>query len=212
MARYTFKDAVGQLDVGVNMGRYAQARIGYLYDDRKVNVDIGSALLPEGNPMDAGMHVAAEFDSRDTAFNPTRGLAMALEYMRSDSSLGGDRDWERAELGVGMAVPLRRDVLWVTLAGGSDLGSDLPADRAFALGGPGSFPGFELGELRVDGYWTIGTSYLWKVKEVLPIRNLALYAGRIVAGAGLRSHRRRGTTAKSTADRCFSPAARWSAR
>ena len=95
--------------------------------------------------------------------------------------------------GVGIAVPFRRDVLWVTLAGGSDLGSNLPADRAFALGGPSSFPGFELGELRVDGYWTIGTSYLWKVKDVLPIRNLALYAGvRLEAGADLRSHRQRG--------------------
>ena len=32
---------------------------------------------------------------------------MALEYLQSDSSLGGDRDWKRAELGVGIAVPLR---------------------------------------------------------------------------------------------------------
>ena len=38
--------------------------------------------------------------------------------------------------------------------------------------------------MRVDGYWTIGTSYLWKVKDVLPIRNLALYAGvQLVGGA-----------------------------
>ena len=45
------------------------------------------------------------------------------------------------------------------------------------MGGPGSFPGFEQGELRVDGYGVAGTSYLWKVVDVLPIRNLALYAG-----------------------------------
>ena len=38
----------------------------------------------------------------------------------------------------------------MTLAGGTDLDSDLPADRNFMLGGPGSFPGFELGELRLD--------------------------------------------------------------
>jgi len=124
----------------------------------------------------------AELDSRDTAFNPTRGVAMALEYLQSDSALGGDRDWERAELGVGIAVPLRRDVVWVTLAGGSDLDSDLPGDRAFSVGGPESFPGFEQGELRVDGYWLASTSYLWKVKELLPIRNLAFYMGISVTG------------------------------
>ena len=184
VARYEFKDFAGLFDIGANVGRYAQARIGYLYDSRDVSVDIGSTLMPETSPVDAGMRASAEYDSRDTGFNPTRGLAAALEYVKSDDSLGADRNWERAELGLGVAVPLRRDVLWVTAAGGSRLGSSLPPDRAFALGGPGSFPGLELGELRVGGYWTVGTSYLWKVKEVLPIRNLALYAGaRIVGGA-----------------------------
>lgn len=184
IARYQFEDVAGLLDVGVNLGRYAQARLGYIYDHRKVIVDVGPEFLPEDSATDAGLHLTGEFDSRDTAFNPTRGLALAVDYLRSDGSLGADRDWERAELGVGVTVPFRNDVLWVTLAGGSDLGSDLPPDRTFAVGGPGSFPGFELGELRVDDYWTIDTSYLWKVRDVLPIRNLALYAGiRLTAGA-----------------------------
>jgi NTE family protein len=182
VSRYDFKDTLGELNFGANVGRYGQARVGYLYDERNISVDIGSTLMPEGKPVDAGMHLLAELDSRDTAFNPTRGVAMALEYLQSDSSLGGDRDWERAELGVGIAVPLRRDVVWVTLAGGSDLDSDLPGDRAFSVGGPDSFPGFEQGELRVDGYWLASTSYLWKVKELLPIRNLAFYMGISVTG------------------------------
>jgi len=182
VSRYDFKDTLAELNFGANVGRYGQARVGYLYDERNISVDIGSTLMPEGKPVDAGMHVLAELDSRDTAFNPTRGVAMALEYLQSDSSLGGDRDWKRAELGVGIAVPLRRDVVWVTLAGGSNLDSDLPGDRAFSVGGPDSFPGFEQGELRVDGYWLASTSYLWKVKDLLPIRNLAFYMGISVTG------------------------------
>ena len=47
VARYTFQDAAALLDVGINFGRYAQARIGYAYDERKVSVDIGSELLPD---------------------------------------------------------------------------------------------------------------------------------------------------------------------
>jgi NTE family protein len=184
IARYEFRDYGAQFDVGINIGSYAQGRIGYLYDSRRVEVDIGSPLMPESSPVDAGMVVSAEFDSRDTAFSPTRGLVAALQYLRSESSLGADRDWERVELGVGAAVPFRRDVLWVTLAGGTAVSGDLPADRAFALGGPGSFPGLEVGELRVGSYWTVNTAYLWKVKDVLPIRNLALYLGAgITAGA-----------------------------
>ena len=177
VARYEFKDFIGELNLGTNVGRYGQARVGYMYDERDVDVDIGIPLLPEDKPVDAGMHVLAEFDSRDTAFNPTRGLAMALEYLQSDESMGGDRDWEKAEIGIGMALPLRRDVLWLTLAGGSDLDSDLPGDRAFSVGGPESFAGFEQGELRVREYWLASTSYLWRVKDMLTIKNHSLYLG-----------------------------------
>ncbi len=184
ISRYSFRDAGAQLDVGANVGRHAQLRLGYLYDQRDIEVDIGSTLMPEHSPVDAGLILGAQYDSRDSGFSPTEGMTAALEYMYADDALGGDRGWERAELGVGLAVPLRRDVLWVTAAGGTDMRNDLPPDRAFALGGPGSFPGLELGELRVGSYWTVGTSYLWNIKEIMPVKNFALYVGgRIVGGA-----------------------------
>jgi hypothetical protein len=82
-----------------------------------------------------------------------------------------------------MAVPVRSDVVLMTLAGGSDVGSRLPADRVFTIGGPGSFPGYELGELRARSYWTTAGSYLWKIRDILTIRGQALYAGlRLEAG------------------------------
>jgi NTE family protein len=184
VARYKFEDAIAQVDFGVNAGRYAQARVGYVYDWRQVGVDIGSPLLAESDPTDAGVILSAQYDSRDTAFAPTKGMTAALEYINSDDALGSDRNWQRAEMGFGIAVPFRRNIWWITAAGGSGLGGDLPSDRLFTLGGPGSFPGFELNEMRVGGYWNIGTSYLWNVKDVLPLKNLALYAGvRVVGGA-----------------------------
>ena len=175
---YRFGDYGGSLAAGFNLANRFQARLGYLYTRRKVSVETGSPLLPEGDRDDAGLTLDAIYDSRDTRFSPTRGIAAALRYVQSDESLGGDRDWERGELGLGIALPiLSRDVLWVRLAGGSSLDSDLPPDRAFALGGPSSFPGFQLGQLRVEDYWTIGTDYLWKFKDITAIRGEALYAG-----------------------------------
>jgi NTE family protein len=184
IATYRFSDLMGQVDLGMNVGRAAQLRLGYLYDSRRISLSTGSPYLPETDRIDAGLMVSGTYDTRDTPFNPTRGLAVALEYMRSDDALGADLDWERAELGIGLAVPLRRDVLWVTVAGGSDLKGNLPFDRTFALGGPGSFPGFELGEVRAGGYWTAGTGYNWKIKDTMSIRGQALYAGvKLEAGA-----------------------------
>jgi NTE family protein len=183
LARYKFSDWGGKFDVGVNLGDDAQVRAGYLYTRRKASVETGSPILPEDKRDDAGLTLTATYDTRDTPFNPTRGVAAALEYAYIDDSLGGELDWERLELGVGVAVPVRTDVVWMTLAGGTDLDSSIPPDRYFMLGGPGSFPGYELGELRLTDYWTASGSYLWKIKDIMTIRGQALYAGlRLEAG------------------------------
>ncbi len=186
IATYRFSDWGGTFDLGANLGDAAQVRVGYLYTRRDTQVETGSLVLPEDRRSDAGLVASATFDSRDTPFNPTRGLGAVLEYMYSDDSLGAERDWQRLEAGVGWALPVRNDVVWMTLAGGTDLDTDLPLDRTFALGGPGSFPGFELGELRSTDYWTASGSYLWKVKDIMAIRGQALYAGvRLTAGQAL---------------------------
>ena len=154
---------------------------------RKVKVDIGSPLLPEDEPTDAGIVVAAEYDSRDTAFQsdarprpPRSSTCNCQRFARRRPQLAARRTGH----GRRRAVPPRR-IWWITLAGGSDLSGDLPADRAFTLGGPRQLSrASNSARLRVGGYWTIGTSYLWNVKDVMPIRNLALYAGvRVVGGA-----------------------------
>ena len=183
LATYKFTDRGGTVDIGANLSRDAQIRLGYMYTRRDASVETGSPILPEIERDDAGLTMSATFDSRDTPFNPTRGIAAAMEYAYVDESLGAELDWERLELGIGMAVPVRNDVVWMTLAGGTDLDSDIPADRYFMLGGPGSFPGFELGELRLTDYWTASGSYLWKFKDLMSIRGQALYAGvRLEAG------------------------------
>jgi NTE family protein len=183
VARYDFRDIGGGFDLGVNIGHQAQARIGYSYVHRNLHIQTGPRLLPEEKYDDAGLTFVATYDSRDTPFAPTRGMAGMLEYFHGDESLGADRDWERIEAGLGWALPLRKDVVWATLAGGSNLGSELPADRLFMIGGPGSFPGYELGEIRARSYWTASGSYLWKLADIMSLRGQALYAGaRLDAG------------------------------
>jgi NTE family protein len=126
---------------------------------------------------DAGIAGSAIYDTRDTPFSATRGVVAALEYYKSDVALGAQRDWQRAEMGVGFAIPLRNDVLRIGAAGGSNLGGNLPADRLFTLGGPVSLAGEELDALRAAAYWTVSASYLWQIKDLFALRGQALYAG-----------------------------------
>jgi outer membrane protein assembly factor BamA len=140
-------------------------------------VDIGTALLPNVDSTDAGLAAKATYDSREAESFAIQGLAAELQYFKSDSSLGAARDWQRLEAAARKNVPIENMMLWFTVAGGTDLGSRLPDDRAFALGGPQSFPGYGPGEVRARRYWTVDGSFLWKVADILPILSQKLYGG-----------------------------------
>ncbi len=177
IARYQFGDQGGRVDLGINLGNQAQLRVGYFDTVRHAELSTGPPLLPQIDTTDAGIAVSAIYDSRDAPFRATRGVAAAFEYYDSNGNLGARRDWQRAEFGIGTAVPFYHDVLWLAAAGGSRLGSNLPADRLFGLGGPVSLPGYELYQLRAGAYWTVNASYLWQIKNISPLRGQALYAG-----------------------------------
>ena len=108
LARYRFRDAGGRVDFGATWASQAQVRLGYMLQRRELHLDTGPQLLPEDTYTDAGVVLSAIHDSRDTPFNPTRGLAARLEYINSDNSLGSNRDWQRAELGLGLACRCAR--------------------------------------------------------------------------------------------------------
>jgi NTE family protein len=186
VASYRFRDVGGRLDVGMNLSDVAQVRLGYLSTKRKATVQTGASdFLPEGEGRDAGFGLNFVYDSKDTATFATHGLAAAIEYQQSDTSLGADRNWDRVEAGVRTAVPIRRNVVWLTVAGGTDAGRALPRDRAFSLGGPRTLPAFQHDELRVGRYWLVDASVSWPVVELVALKNQSIYAGIGLQAAGL---------------------------
>jgi NTE family protein len=182
IAQYFFIDYSGRVDVAVNLGSNSQLRAGYFADRRRVEVDTGSTLLPTGKYTDAGLLASGFFDNRDASTFATRGTAAEIQYFRSDSGLGATRNWETLEAGARQVMRAGVTTLSLTAAGGSGLGSTLPADRAFSLGGPQSFPGYSPGEVRAGAYWTVQGAVLWRIADILPIANQALYGGVGVEG------------------------------
>ncbi|MFZ2508311.1 MAG: patatin-like phospholipase family protein [Steroidobacteraceae bacterium] len=185
VATYRFVDYGGRVETGWNLSRAAQLRAGYVASERRARVQTGLTALPEANFLDAGLTAGFRYDSRDAATFATRGIAAAIEYQKMDESLGSDRDWERIEAAFRTAVPIGKNLMWISLAGGADLGDNLPGDRAFSLGGPRTLPAFQHDELRVREYWLAQASFLWRLKELVPIKNQAIYGGFGVQAAGL---------------------------
>jgi NTE family protein len=177
IGQYRFSDFAGRLDFGVNLEPNTQLRLGYFGDRRRWDVYTGTELFPTGEATDAGLAAIAFYDSRDSAAFATHGTAAAIQYYDSATALGATRDWEAIEAAVRQAIRAWETTLWLTAAGGSDLGHTLPPDRAFSLGGPQSFPGYDLDELRVRGYWTVQADFLWRVADILTIANQTLYGG-----------------------------------
>jgi NTE family protein len=177
VATYQFYDLGLRLDAGANLSPNAQLRLGYWIDRRRVSVDTGSELLPVGTTTDAGPRVQWTYDSRDAAAFAYEGLAAEVEYLGSTESLGAERDWQRGEAALRKSVSLGKLQLWLTAAGGTKIGSELPADRAFALGGPQSFAGYSEGEVRAREYWLVSSDFLLPFANLISLRDQTLYAG-----------------------------------
>ena len=137
IATYHFVDYGGRVDFGWNISRFAQLRVGYRAVEREVERQTGAPLAARRRLHGCRTAmISARYDSRDAAPFATSGIAAAVEYQMMDDSLGSDRDWESVEAGFRTALPFGKNVMWLSLAGGTDLGDELPGDRAFSLGGP----------------------------------------------------------------------------
>ncbi len=177
VATYFFVDKGVRLDAGVNLSLNTQARLGYWIDHRDLELSTGTEIFPTGSASDAGPVASVSYDSRDAVAFATRGMAAELEYLGSDGSLGGTRDWQRVEAALRRAILLGDLRVWVTAAGGTELGDSLPADRAFALGGPQSFPGYAEGQIRARKYWLVSSNFLYPVASLFRLREQSLYGG-----------------------------------
>jgi outer membrane translocation and assembly module TamA len=74
-------------------------------------------------------------------------------------------------------LPVYDNVIFVRAAGGTALDTLLPIYDTFVLGGPISFPGLAIGELRGNEYWAFNASYLHKVADISALFGQALYLG-----------------------------------
>lgn len=184
ITRYRFGEAFGYLEAGRAFGSNAEVRLGLRAGTQNARRDIAVPELPEINSEGwAGWTARFRYDNRDRPALATQGWLARLDYYRSDEGLGAVADYDRLEGMVSAAIPLGADVIYLGAAGGTSFGDALPAYDLFVLGGPISFPGLQLGELRGDEYWSFSTAYMRKIADISALFGQSLYAGlRLTAG------------------------------
>jgi NTE family protein len=196
VARYQRTSLTAQFDVGAALDTWGELRIGVQASRTDYDIDTGDPLLPEFDDVDS-IGVTARFilDTRDSAFLPTHGQYVGLRFYDADSALGSDDSYRQATLSAQRVFPFGGNLLYLEVAGGTDLDSDTPAYDLFTLGGVGELAGFQFEELRGREYAYGRAAYLRKITDLQTLLGQALYAG-VSLEAGNMYERIDGTAAR----------------
>ena len=185
VATYKFNKAYGALDLGRVFGSRAELRAGLRAGGQSVTRDVALSTLDEIDWEGyGGAELRFTYDDRDSVAVPSSGLLARMNLFQSQDWLGAAQDYRRIDALLSYALPVGVDVAYLKAAGGSSLDTELPAYDEFLLGGPLSFPGFGIGELRGQGYWLTSAAYMRKIADISNLFGQALYLGAMAtAGA-----------------------------
>ena len=146
VADYQTRDALVGLDAGLTLGVLGEARLGALWRNVHANVDTGSPVLPDFTDKTAGPRARFLIDQLDNPWFPRSGYrALGSMYM-ADTNFGSDRDYKRIEGQILGARSWGPHTLNLSLSGGSNLRTDMPAYETFTLGGPLQLSGYRIDE------------------------------------------------------------------
>lgn len=147
IAEYDVKEGRIGIDAGAVLGTWGELRIGPLWRRVEANVDTGSPVLPSLKENSAGLRTTLFADRRDHAFFARKGHAANASLYVADEGLGSDRNYRRAEASVNGIKSWGEHTFNLTLTGGTDLGTSLPAYETFTLGGPLQLSAYRINEL-----------------------------------------------------------------
>jgi NTE family protein len=146
IAEYLVGSARAGLDVGAVLGTWGTLRIGGTWTHINARVETGDPVLPTLRELTAGPRVILSVDQHDHAWFPQSGYASTVSLYAATKAFGSALAYQRLEGFGSFARSWGSHTLRLFAAGGTDLGSDMPAYEFFTLGGPLRLSGFRLNQ------------------------------------------------------------------
>jgi NTE family protein len=153
LARYRDRKLSAGLDLGANVSRTTELRVGYEWAQVWSSLLIGFPFLPDVREEYGAVKAQLRVDSLDDWGFPTHGMYANLQLETASESLGGSLDFDRAE--VTLDVPLRLSARHRLLAGlrwGDSFGTSLPLSELFELGGFLNLSGYQPRQILAEGF------------------------------------------------------------
>jgi NTE family protein len=176
------------VDLGVNTGLHAEARLGLDVQRVVRHINLGVPTLPNVDGTQQFASVRLAIDLQDDGVVPSRGLYARAEarqffkgaWIEGSETPGAYREADRlrsAEIDASMFFPIStRGRLFVRGAGGSSFG-ERTVVNAFALGGPFRIGSINNDELRGSNFLLGNLGYLRQVARLAEGTLGAMYAG-----------------------------------
>ena len=177
------KDAQGfQLRTGRSFGNWSKFTVGYIFENTNITdvSENASSIIKnqKGRHVKSSVILAAERDSTDHPFLPTKGSIVRVSVEESSSYLGSETDFTKYEIAAGKYFPIfwkivwlvKGEMGWINKTGDKDI---LISDRFF-LGGINSVRSYDWGDLSpkdpATGDKIGGTKYgLFNTEIIFPI-------------------------------------------
>lgn len=187
LAQYTVNEGAVGLDVGLDLGKDSQFRVGYRLGGRDYDVQsvAPGAIANFANGIQntsrsgdfRGTVAQFAYDAQDDPVVPLHGnytLLRGAIYDRSPLSRG----YGQATIYTNQAISLsRRDALHLTVEAGKQIRGTAPAAEQFRLGGPYRLASRFNGELRGENYSFYSLGYLRRVSPRFALLGGAIYGG-----------------------------------
>jgi NTE family protein len=189
VAEYRIKRLGAGADIGTDIGRDAEIRLGYDIADFTGRRRVGSPDLPEVDGTEEFVHLTAFVDTQTSPLVPTRGfrLRSALRQFFSAPTASGTIDgvllpspqsFTSGEVRTSWFTRVRNrgDRVFLIGEGGSSFGSHPLVDN-FALGGPLRIGSVNTDQLRGDNYLLGVAGYLHGIGRMPDVLGGSIFLG-----------------------------------
>ncbi|HVK55556.1 MAG TPA: patatin-like phospholipase family protein [Burkholderiales bacterium] len=134
------------LDVGVQLDRYGEARVGYVRGDLNARTRIGAANLPDFDARQGAITFNAAYDQTDSARFISTGNLGALSVYSARKRFGSDDEYTKLEANWTSAFKVDANTLIATVRLGRTLDGEAPIYDPFTLGGFLKLSGYRNGQ------------------------------------------------------------------
>ncbi len=177
IAEYLVGTARAGVDFGAVLGTVGIVRLGAQWNQVNAKVETGASALPSLRELTAGPRLGLIIDQADHAFFPRAGYRAIANAYAATTSFGSARNYQRVEGSASYAHSWGPHTVNLTVSGGSDLGSDMPAYESFSLGGPLRLSGFRIGQFNGHEFAFGRAMYYNRIKALPDLLGSGVYAG-----------------------------------